>query len=207
MENLTLFDTLSLVIIFVSALLAFFRGLSRELLSIASWIIAFILAFFWAPSINPLLDHIPVVNEILADSCQLSILIAFVIGFILSLIIISLFVPIISNFVQKSLLNNIDRTLGLAFGILRGGIIVVMILVVHDFIFLEGQGMATVEKARTTEIFEPIKEKLKIEIQTSIPDWIKIRFDILTSTCSETTKNKSLYNFKFAVTAQNQVNL
>ena len=82
-----------------------------------------------------------------------------------------------------------------------------MILVVHDFIFLEGQGMATVEKARTTEIFEPIKEKLKIEIQTSIPDWIKIRFDILTSTCSETTKNKSLYNFKFAVTAQNQVNL
>ena len=81
MENINLIDTISLGIVFISAILAYFRGLSREILAIASWITAGVLAFLSAPQINPFINQIPIVEEILTDSCQLSILISFVISF------------------------------------------------------------------------------------------------------------------------------
>ena len=135
MENINLIDAISLFTIFMSAILAYFRGLSRELLAIFSWIAAALLAFIFAPHMNPLINQVPIVKEILIDSCQLSILISFVISFILSLIFLSLLIPMLTNIVHQSSLNGLDRLLGLCFGTIRGLLIIIALTIGYDLIF------------------------------------------------------------------------
>ena len=48
-------------------------------MAIAGWIAAAVLAFIFAPQVEPLVREIPVVGEFLADSCELSIIGAFLI--------------------------------------------------------------------------------------------------------------------------------
>ena len=77
MEGFTLVDGVVVAVILVSAILAYSRGFVREVLSIAGWVIAAVVAFVFAPQAEPLVKEIPVVGAYLADSCELSILAAF----------------------------------------------------------------------------------------------------------------------------------
>ena len=185
MENLNLFDIVSCILILISAFLAFFRGFSKEILSIFSWVSSALLAFIFAPSINPLLNKIPVVMEILADSCQLSILISYVISFILSLIVLSMVTPIFTNLVQQSNLSGIDRSLGFCFGIFRGALIIIVVLILYEIFISDGTGMNFIDESKTNELFYSIKEQLKNQIPEHRPSWINIRFNTLMSVCGE----------------------
>ena len=183
MENINLIDGASFIIIFLSSSLAYFRGLSREILAIMSWILAALIAFILAPVINPALNGVPVVKEILAESCQLSILIAFVLGFILTLILFSVFIPFITNIIQRSNLSGIDRFLGLCFGALRGLLVLIIVMIGYDLFFTDETGLAVVENSRTSEIIFSVKEDLKELMPKTKPSWIMGRFDKLMATC------------------------
>ena len=74
MEGFTLIDGLVALVIVVSAILAYARGFVREALAIAGWIGATILAFIFADSVKPLIKQIPVVGDMIGDSCELSII-------------------------------------------------------------------------------------------------------------------------------------
>ncbi len=185
MENLNLFDIISCILILISAFLAFFRGFSKEILSIFSWVSSAVLAFIFAPSINPFLNKIPVVAEILSDSCQLSILISYVISFIISLIILSMITPIFTNLIQQSNLSGIDRSLGFCFGVFRGALIIVIVLVVYEIFISDGAGLNTIDESKTTEIFFSMKEQLKNQIPDQKPGWINSRFSTLLSVCDD----------------------
>jgi membrane protein required for colicin V production len=54
MENLTAVDGGAALIIILSAILAFSRGLVRELMAILGWIGAAIAAYYFAPGVQPL---------------------------------------------------------------------------------------------------------------------------------------------------------
>ena len=69
MENINLIDVSSLGIVSISAILAYFRGLSREILAIVSWIVAALLAFIIAPQINPLINQVPIIRENSSNQC------------------------------------------------------------------------------------------------------------------------------------------
>ncbi len=73
MDNFTWVDGGAALIILLSAVLAYARGLVRELMAIAGWVGAAILAFLFAPAATPIVKEIPVVGEFLADSCELSV--------------------------------------------------------------------------------------------------------------------------------------
>ena len=60
MEGFTLVDGIVLVVIVLSAILAYARGLVRESLSIAGWIAAAVAGFAFAPMVEPLMREIPV---------------------------------------------------------------------------------------------------------------------------------------------------
>ena len=77
MENLTAVDGGAALIIILSAILAFSRGLVRELMAILGWIGAAIAAYYFAPGVQPLVKELPVVGEFLSDSCELSVVAAF----------------------------------------------------------------------------------------------------------------------------------
>ena len=59
MDGFTIIDFGVIVIIAVSALLAFSRGIVREGMAIAGWIAAAILAFIFADTAQPLVRQIP----------------------------------------------------------------------------------------------------------------------------------------------------
>ena len=105
MENLNVVDLAAIAIILVSTILAYFRGLSREILAIVSWVIAALMGFIIAPYLDPFINKIPIIKEILMDSCELSIMISYIVGFLLSLIFLSLLIPILTNIIHQSNLN------------------------------------------------------------------------------------------------------
>ena len=62
MEGLNIVDLLVLIIVLLSGTLAYFRGLVRESISIAGWIISALLAFNFANQVEPMLRSAPLIG-------------------------------------------------------------------------------------------------------------------------------------------------
>ena len=132
MEGFTLVDGIVLAVIVLSAVLAYARGLVRESLSIAGWIVAALAGFSFAPMVEPLIREIPVLRDVLGTSCELGILAGFAAVFVVALILVSLFTPLLAGAVQNSAIGPVDQGLGFLFGIVRGVLLVVIALVVYN---------------------------------------------------------------------------
>jgi membrane protein required for colicin V production len=132
MEGFTIIDGVVAAVVIISALLAYSRGLVREVMAIAGWVAAAILAFLFAPTVEPMVREIPVVGEFVAESCELSMIGGFAIVFAISLIVVSLFTPLFSSIVQRSAAGGVDQGLGFLFGVARGILLVALALFVYD---------------------------------------------------------------------------
>ncbi len=182
MDGFTIVDAVAAVVILVSAILAYSRGLVREILAIAGWVAAAVAAFYLTPSAAPLVLEIPYVSDILSDSCELTIIAAFAIVFVLALLIVSIFIPLFSGAVQRSAVGGIDQALGFLFGVLRGMLLVLVALIVYDRV-LVGDPMPAVDNSRTSLIFAEIEDKLAAMVPTDAPDWIVGRYEELVGDC------------------------
>lgn len=183
MEGFTLIDAVVAGIILISAVLAFSRGFVREVLSIAGWIVAAIVAYVFAPQAEPLVKEIPVAGEFLADSCELSILAAFTAVFAVALIVVSIFTPLFSSLVQKSALGGFDQGLGFLFGVIRGILLVAVAFVLYDRIVPAGQGVEMIDGSRSAAIFAQSREVIEKQIPSEAPEWIVGRYEELTRSC------------------------
>lgn len=114
------YDLVVLVIMIISTLIAILRGFIREVFSLLGWIGAAIITFiFFEPTANYLGNYFE--SKIVVSGIS-------VVGlFTISLIAISLVNMILSDFSRAIRLGAIDRSLGLAFGFVRGMIIVSVI--------------------------------------------------------------------------------
>ena len=124
MTGFNLVDGAVAIVIVLSAILAYSRGFVREAMAILGWVGAAIFAFLLAPTLQPLVKEIPVLNKFLADSCELSIIAAFAAAFAVGLVIASLFTPLFASVVQRSVLGGLDQGLGFLFGVARGVLLV-----------------------------------------------------------------------------------
>ena len=118
---MTWVDYAVLAIIGISILLSIIHGFVRELLALASWIVAFLVAQSFS------VDMVPWLPAALSNP-SLRLLAAFVAIFVVVLILMTLLSIIISHFVKKVGLSGIDRVLGAVFGLLRG-LVIVMVMV------------------------------------------------------------------------------
>lgn len=184
MEDFTLFDGGVAAILFISAVLAYSRGFVREILSIAGWIGAGIVAFYFSPQVVPLIQEIPVLNDIIGDNCELGILAAFAGVFAIALVIIALFTPLVSGAVQKSALGSLDGGLGFLFGLIRGVLLIVVALVAYDFFIAGGEGFPVIEDSKTVVILAEQQESMKEYIPTDIPDWLIEPYNDLMASCT-----------------------
>jgi membrane protein required for colicin V production len=184
MEGFTLVDAGVAGIVLISAVLAFSRGFVREVLSIAGWIVAAMVAFIFAPQAEPLVKEIPVAGDFLADSCELSILAAFFAVFAVALIVVSIFTPLFSSLVQKSALGGFDQGLGFLFGVLRGAVLIAVAFVLYDRIVPAGQGIEMIDSSRSSAVFQQSKDIIEKQIPTEAPEWIVDRYEQLTGSCS-----------------------
>jgi membrane protein required for colicin V production len=183
MENLTAVDGGAALIIIVSSILAFSRGLVRELLAILGWVGAAIAAYYFAPGVQPLVKELPAVGEFLAESCELSVVAAFAGVFVIGLIVAALFTPLFSGAVQRSALGGIDQALGFLFGAARGVLLIAIAFIVYDRV-LSDQAIPMIDDSRTALVFANFQANIDENIPSDAPGWIVDRYNDLTNVCA-----------------------
>ncbi len=119
---LTAFDVGVGVLVLISAILATARGLTREVLSLATW------AGSAAIAIYMYLYHPDIAQQYIAEELVANIA-TIVVSFIVALIVLHLLTMRIADFVVDSRIGPIDRTLGFVFGVLRGVLIAIVITI------------------------------------------------------------------------------
>lgn len=178
MEGFTIVDGVVAVVILLSAILAYARGLTRELMAIVGWVGAAVVGFLFAPQAVPLVKEIPYVGDFLRDSCELSVIAAFAGVFAIALVVVSLFTPLFSSLIQRSALGSVDQALGFLFGVVRGLVLVAVALVLYDRIVLD-DSYPVVDNSRTAQIFAGAQDDLNEAVPTDAPGWIVQRYEEL----------------------------
>ena len=171
MEGFTIVDGVVALVIVLSALLAYSRGLVREALAIAGWIVAAMLAVMFAPQVQPLVKEVPVIGEFLSDSCELSIIAAFAAVFALVLVVTSLFTPVFSGLVQRSALGGLDQGLGFLFGVARGVLLVAVAFFVYQTV-ITAQDIAMIDNSRSAAIFSQLTERIAAQDPAAALGWV-----------------------------------
>ena len=184
MESFTLVDGIVLVVIVLSAILAWARGLVREALAIAGWVAAGFAGFAFAPMVSPLLRELPFLRDLIGSNCELSILAGFAVAFAVALIIVSLFTPLLAGAVQNSALGPVDQGLGFVFGIARGVLLVVIGLIVYKTIFGGNGGVAQIDNSHSAALFGDLEARIQAMLPADAPQWIAGQYDRLTQSCN-----------------------
>lgn len=184
MDGFTIIDGVVAGVIIISELLAYSRGFVREAMAIAGWIAAAILAFMFAPQVQPLVQEIPVVGEYLSDSCELSIIASFAVVFALSLVVVSLFTPLFSSLVQRSALGGLDQGVGFLFGVLRGILLIAITFFVYETV-ITSQSIAMVDDSRSAQVFARMTQKIEDRDPEEALGWITSQYEDLVGVCGE----------------------
>lgn len=121
-------DAALVAVVAISGLVAMYRGFTREVLSILSWVAAAIAAFYVIFYQQGFAEELA--KQLANPPQQVHLIIArIIIGsviFLVVLIIVHLITSHVSDTVLDSRIGPIDRILGLGFGIVRGFILVVI---------------------------------------------------------------------------------
>jgi membrane protein required for colicin V production len=135
------------LVILVSGLLAYVRGFVHEVLSVAGWIGAILATIYGFPHARPYArDLIP--HAVAAD------LVAGVVIFIFTLVILSLVTRAISKRVQDSALNVLDRSLGFVFGLARGAVLIALAYIPLEWMLPVPEQPPWLRAARTMPLIE-----------------------------------------------------
>lgn len=183
MEGFTLVDGAVAIVIVISAILAYSRGLVRESLAILGWVGAAVLGYYFAAQVQPLVREIPVVGDFLRDSCELSVIAAFALVFAAGLIVASLFAPLMSSMVQRSVLGGLDQGLGFLFGVLRGVVLVAVAFLVYD-LAAAANTVPMVDNSRSAKVFATFQDRVNSAMPDDVLGWIMGRYEDLTQICA-----------------------
>ncbi len=120
---MTVVDVVVIFVIFLSALFSLIRGFVKEAISLATWLIAIWLAATFAPKLAGALP-----NNIESEAVRQAI--GFGVLFVLTLVVGAIVNTLINQVVKKTGLSGADRIFGVAFGVLRGALIIIVFVVI-----------------------------------------------------------------------------
>ena len=128
---LTYLDAILLGIALISGMLAMYRGLTREVLSILSWALAalaaVVFAIYYRHLANDVALSLGLDKTIALGLCAIGI-------FVLVLIVVHFITSRFSETILDSRIGALDRSLGFVFGLLRGFILVVILYFFGTFL-------------------------------------------------------------------------
>ena len=167
---LTYLDAALVALAVLSGLLAMYRGLTREILSILSWIVAAgAVAYF-------VLYHRPVAQDIaqqIGAPVQVAQVAVGAVLFVMVLIVVHLITSKISDTILDSNIGMIDRILGLAFGVARGFILIVIPFMLYENFFPEPKNqLPWVRNAITLPYIKDTGQTLRSLLVRYIPEQV-----------------------------------
>ena len=115
-------DYLIILVVLVSALIGVWRGFIREAFSLGTWVLAFWVSLFFSHPFAGLLQD--VISE---PSLRLGV--AYLSLFIMTLLVGALVNHLASSLVKVTGLGGMDRMLGVIFGLARGVVVVVILVI------------------------------------------------------------------------------
>ena len=154
---MTSFDFVVLGIVALSILLGLMRGGVKEILSLAAWILAFMVAKTYA-------DLAAAWMPAMISSPALRYLGGFILVFIIVMVIAMLFSLLLAESLKAAGLTGLDRLLGLVFGAVRGVAIVLMLVLLA--------GLTALPKTELWQqaLLAPFMVKLAIMATPWLPD-------------------------------------
>lgn len=152
-------------IFILSSLIGIMRGLTKEVLSLFSWVGSIAATFmFW-----PLARHIArqyISHPMMADGATILCL------FVLFLVMFSLISYFISNLVSSSFLGGIDKSLGLLFGVIRGAVIICLLELVISCFVIRPNHPSIIKDSRFSALVYRGSDIMFHILPTSIQDFI-----------------------------------
>ena len=194
MELVNEIDFLSSIIILVSILLSYFRGVLRECFTVIAWVMSVVLSLSFGPDLIPVILQISFLEEFFLGNCPLTMLVSFVLAFVLSLTFISLLItfalPSLPRDRELSILGNIDRMAGVIFGFGRAIIILIFMLIcVQDLLprsYLPSSLLKTVEMSLSNQFLMPSKMFITEKVSNNASSWFNATYElILNNECPE----------------------
>lgn len=137
------------IIIFLSAFLAMMRGFARELLSLLSWILAGTLSYIAYSPTLPFIEYY-ILNHVVAVVATISML------FLIALFMLSIVAMKIADLIVGSRIGALDRTLGFAFGVVRGVLILAVAMLFLNGLITTTNRPTWIANAKTTPILDAI---------------------------------------------------
>jgi len=130
-------DFVVIGILLISAAVAFLRGFVREVLTIGSLLGAGAATFLFGPNLTPMVRGWIIDPE--ATYEMLAPVIAFAIVFGLAIVLFTIATHLIARSVHAVGLGPVDRSLGVAFGLVRGAILIGLMGLVLNFVLSDTQ--------------------------------------------------------------------
>lgn len=138
---LNVLDLIVLVVLLLSAVLAFFRGFVHETLGIAAWVGAGFAALYGLPMIQAKVRELIPVSWAADATAAVAI-------FLVTLLVLSIITRAIAKRVQDSSLGSLDRSLGVLFGLARGAFLVGLAYIVLAWLIPPADHPEWIQKAR-----------------------------------------------------------
>lgn len=154
---ITLLDIIVLSVMLISGILAMVRGFLREVFSILSWAVAAGVTVYFYKS------ALPVVKQYISqDSAALAVTVALL--FLGTLLIASIVTARISDLVLDSRIGALDRTLGFAFGLARGLLLMVIAILFFNWLVPPEKQPPWVANAKSLPAITKAGEWLKAQL-------------------------------------------
>ncbi len=140
-------DLMVIAVVLISGVLAFVRGLVHEILALGAWIGAGIATYFGIDHAIPLARSLTEVQPIADVGAGAAL-------FLAVLIALSIVTRILVKQIRKSSLGALDRSLGLLFGLARGGLVIAVTWLAAAWAYQEDPFPEWVTEARTLPLVQ-----------------------------------------------------
>jgi membrane protein required for colicin V production len=164
---LSILDLALIAVAFISGLLAMYRGFTREMLSILSWVVAAGATLYFVLNYKKVAEDMA--QQLGTQVAVAQIAVGAVI-FLIVLIVVHLITARISDAILDSRVGMIDRILGFVFGVARGFLLIVIPYMFYEsFIPDEQQHLPWVREAKSLPYIKDTGNSIRALLETYLP--------------------------------------
>lgn len=163
---MSMVDIAIIAIILVSLGVGLFRGFVREVLSLASWIVALWAAYTYARPGGVFFE--PYIHQPLLRAVAV-----FAVIFVMVLIAASFLGYLLSRLLPLSGISGVDRLLGMLFGVGRGVIVVALLLLTA--IFMDVTTQPWWQSSQLAHYFAPVADGLRLLMPEDLATYLRAK--------------------------------